>query len=89
MPQLVECVPNFSEGRRRDVIEAIAGEVRQTPGARVLDVQATRAITAASSPSWGTCGLFRMRRWLPHGGPWSASTCDRTAGSTPAWARWT
>ena len=43
MPQLVECVPNFSEGRRRDVIEAIAGEVRQTPGARVLDVQADQS----------------------------------------------
>ncbi|MDQ7820030.1 MAG: glutamate formimidoyltransferase [Armatimonadota bacterium] len=37
---LVECVPNFSEGRRRDVIEAIAEEVRRTPGARLLDVQA-------------------------------------------------
>src|SRR5437773_1607460 len=43
MPQLVECVPNFSEGRRRDVIEAIAAEVRQTPGARLLDVQADQS----------------------------------------------
>lgn len=40
MSQLVECVPNFSEGRRRDVIDAIAGEIRGTPGARLLDVQA-------------------------------------------------
>lgn len=40
MPALVECVPNFSEGRRRDVIDAIAAEVRRTPGARLLDVQA-------------------------------------------------
>ena len=40
MPQLVECVPNFSEGRRRDVIDAIADEVRGTAGARLLDVQA-------------------------------------------------
>ena len=37
---LVECVPNFSEGRRRDVIAAIADEVRRTSGARLLDVQA-------------------------------------------------
>jgi glutamate formiminotransferase len=36
----VECVPNFSEGRRREVIAAIAGEVRRAPGARLLDVQA-------------------------------------------------
>lgn len=40
MLQLVECVPNFSEGRRRDVIDAIADEIRRTPGARLLDVQA-------------------------------------------------
>ncbi len=38
--QLVECIPNFSEGRRREVIDAIADEVRRTPGARLLDVQA-------------------------------------------------
>src|SRR5207245_9580048 len=43
MPQLIECVPNFSEGRRREVIEAIAAEVRQTPGARLLDVQADQS----------------------------------------------
>lgn len=40
MAQIVECVPNFSEGRRRDVIEQIAASVAATPGARLLDVQA-------------------------------------------------
>lgn len=40
MVRLVECVPNFSEGRRREVIDAIADEIRRTPGARLLDVQA-------------------------------------------------
>ncbi|MGH7128497.1 MAG: glutamate formimidoyltransferase [Planctomycetaceae bacterium] len=40
MPRLVECVPNFSEGRRREVIDAIADDVRRTNGARLLDVQA-------------------------------------------------
>lgn len=40
MARLVECVPNFSEGRRREVVEAIAEEVRRSPGARLLDVQA-------------------------------------------------
>lgn len=40
MPQIVECVPNFSEGQRREVIDAIAEEIRRTPGARLLDVQA-------------------------------------------------
>ena len=33
----VECVPNFSEGRRKDVIAAIEGAVTGTPGALLLD----------------------------------------------------
>jgi len=36
--KLIECVPNFSEGRRRDVIEAIAAGVRGVEGAKLLDV---------------------------------------------------
>lgn len=39
MASIVECVPNFSEGRRRAVIEAIAHEVRAHSGVRLLDVQ--------------------------------------------------
>jgi glutamate formiminotransferase / formiminotetrahydrofolate cyclodeaminase len=34
---IVECVPNFSEGRRMDVVEAIASAIRATPGATLLD----------------------------------------------------
>ena len=36
--RIVECVPNFSEGRRADVIEAIVQEVRRAGPARVLDL---------------------------------------------------
>jgi glutamate formiminotransferase/formiminotetrahydrofolate cyclodeaminase len=38
MHQIVECVPNFSEGRRPDVIAAIAAAIRAVPGTHVLDV---------------------------------------------------
>src|SRR6478736_397002 len=38
MQQLVECIPNFSEGRRQEVIDAVAGAVRGVEGARLLDV---------------------------------------------------
>lgn len=38
MTQLVECVPNFSEGRDRKIIDAIADAVRQVDGAKLLDV---------------------------------------------------
>lgn len=36
--KLIECVPNFSEGRNRSVIDAIASEIAGTPGALLLDV---------------------------------------------------
>jgi glutamate formiminotransferase/formiminotetrahydrofolate cyclodeaminase len=36
--KLIECVPNFSEGRDRSVIDAIAAEIRGTAGAVLLDV---------------------------------------------------
>lgn len=39
MAKLVECVPNFSEGRRPEVIEAIAAEVCTVPGVKLLDVK--------------------------------------------------
>lgn len=34
---LVECVPNFSEGRRPAVMEAIADAIRRTEGVKLLD----------------------------------------------------
>ncbi|XP_003463208.1 formimidoyltransferase-cyclodeaminase isoform X1 [Cavia porcellus] len=40
MSQLVECVPNFSEGRNKEVIDAISGAIAQTPGCVLLDVDA-------------------------------------------------
>jgi len=36
--RLVECVPNFSEGRDRDKIRAITGEIEAVPGVKLLDV---------------------------------------------------
>jgi glutamate formiminotransferase len=35
--KLVECVPNFSEGRRQEVVDALAAAVVQTPGVYLLD----------------------------------------------------
>ena len=37
MARLIECVPNFSEGRRAEVIEALAGAVTETPRVILLD----------------------------------------------------
>ncbi|MDZ7334896.1 MAG: glutamate formimidoyltransferase [candidate division KSB1 bacterium] len=38
MLKIVECVPNFSEGRNRAVIDAIAKEISDTEGVKLLDV---------------------------------------------------
>ncbi len=38
MKQLIECVPNFSEGRNQDIIEQVADVIRQSEGVTLLDV---------------------------------------------------
>ena len=38
MKKIVECVPNFSEGRNKETIEAIADAIQQIKGCRLLDV---------------------------------------------------
>jgi glutamate formiminotransferase / 5-formyltetrahydrofolate cyclo-ligase len=35
--RLLECVPNFSEGRRPEVVDALAAAVESTPGVKLLD----------------------------------------------------
>ena len=57
MPEpLVECIPNFSEGRRPDVVESIRSTIAAVSGAFVLDVHSDRdhnrsVITFAGPPS--------------------------------------
>jgi glutamate formiminotransferase/formiminotetrahydrofolate cyclodeaminase len=53
--KLVECVPNFSEGRDRGVIDAITREISETEGAVLLDVDPGAAtnrtvVTVAGPP---------------------------------------
>lgn len=64
MQQIVECVPNFSDGRRPAVYNAIADAIRQVPGARVLGVDADAdhnrtVITFVGSPSAVEEGAFQ------------------------------
>jgi glutamate formiminotransferase/formiminotetrahydrofolate cyclodeaminase len=40
MQQIIECVPNFSEGRRPEVYEEIIATVRAVPGTQILDASA-------------------------------------------------
>lgn len=37
MAKIVECVPNISEGRNMEVVEAVVNEIRSTPGVMLAD----------------------------------------------------
>jgi len=43
MPQLIECVPNFSEGRDLKVLEAISDAIKSVDGVQLLDVDPGKA----------------------------------------------
>ena len=55
MKQIIECVPNFSEGRNMKVIDSIADSIEEAGGVKVLNVDPGAAtnrtvITFAGSP---------------------------------------
>jgi glutamate formiminotransferase/formiminotetrahydrofolate cyclodeaminase len=64
MRQIVECVPNFSEGRRPEVVKAIADAIRSVRGTRILDIQSDfdhnrSVITFVGSPAVVEEAAFR------------------------------
>lgn len=65
--KLVECVPNFSEGRDRDKIQAITREIETTPGVKLLDVDPGEStnrtvVTFIGSPEAVSEAAFRAIR---------------------------
>jgi len=65
--KLVECVPNFSEGRDRDKIQAITREIESTPGVKLLDVDPGEStnrtvVTFIGSPEAAQEAAFRAIR---------------------------
>ena len=38
LPKIIECVPNFSEGRSKEVIDLISNEISQVNNVELLDV---------------------------------------------------
>lgn len=64
MPALIECVPNFSEGRDPEVIRRIAARLESVEGAALLHVDAGKAtnrtvMTVAGSPEAVVEAAFR------------------------------
>jgi len=64
MQQIIECVPNFSEGRDMEVIEKIKAEIESVEGVRLLNVDPGRAtnrtvVTFVGSPKQVVEAAFR------------------------------
>lgn len=71
MTDLIECVPNFSEGRRADVVEAIAQTARAVHGVSVLDVNMDpdhhrSVITMVGPPAAVEEAAFRVTEHAAH-----------------------
>ena len=67
MKRIVECVPNFSEGRNRDVIDSIVKSISEVEGVKVLDVDPGEAtnrtvVTFVGEPEAVTEAAFRSVR---------------------------
>lgn len=65
MTKLIECVPNFSEGRRPEVIETILGAVSRVPGVVLLDRSSDHdhnrtVLTLAGSPEGLKEAILRL-----------------------------
>ena len=63
MPKIVECVPNFSEGRRPEVLKAITDAITAIPGVVLLDAEMDKdhnraVVTLAGDPSAVRKGVF-------------------------------
>jgi glutamate formiminotransferase / formiminotetrahydrofolate cyclodeaminase len=67
MMQIVECVPNFSEGRDQHLLDALREAITAVPGVTLLDVQADAAhhrsvFTFIGAPETASEAAFRAMR---------------------------
>lgn len=67
MAKIIECVPNISEGRRKDIIESIIDEVRKTEGVKLLDYAPDAdhnrtVVTFIGSPENVSAAAFRLAK---------------------------
>lgn len=63
MKKIIECVPNFSEGRRKEVVEALAAAMTSAPGVALLDTEMDAAhnrcvISVAGEPEGIAAGVI-------------------------------
>lgn len=70
--RIVECVPNFSEGRDMNIIKQITNKIEAVDGVRLLDVDPGKAtnrtvvtfVVSANDPSNSLISIFFFRESL-------------------------
>ncbi len=67
MAKIVECIPNISEGRRTEVVEACIGVIREVPGVILLDYSSDPShnrsvITMVGEPEQVAEAAFRLAK---------------------------
>jgi len=65
MPKIIECIPNFSEGRDRDIIDELAAIAKSVPGVALLDYSSDKnhnrsVFTLAGDPEGISEAAFRL-----------------------------
>lgn len=87
--KLMEAVPNFSEGRRTDVINAIVQRVADVSRAKVLNVDSNADANRTVLTLAGEAQEVRksaLELLKPLANCW---ICAPTTARTRAWGRWT
>ena len=54
MNKIIECIPNFSEGKRQDVIDAISNAANSVLGAKLINVNV--------DTSYNRCVKLRLKK---------------------------
>src|SRR3712207_7771913 len=68
--ELIQCVPNFSEGRDLETVEALASAVRKTPGVLLADRssdpdrKSTRLNSSHANISYAVFCLKKKHLWF-------------------------
>ena len=67
MARVVLCIPNFSEGRNQDVLDALSKSISETPGCCLLEVSAGKStnrsvFTFAGPPGAVVLGALNSAR---------------------------